>query len=215
MIAQAQQLITREMATLLLAPILIDTINLEPSRNRVTPKDAAAATTLLSISQVNQLEFFNQLQAAKFNDDALGTVDKLRKDYKGGQVGSYKYGISAVLASVEQWLAKEQQLTQQFDSFMKQNDIELLFATLAYYDQANKFYRELIVYGANGQQVVDKLPAEFKLRPMHSERTKHAVELNHNTAQPPLFYHIENIDVARKVLQPAVDQVLKAFSANI
>lgn len=213
MIEHAKHFITKEIATLLLAPILIDTINLEPSRNRVTPKDASVASFLLPISQVNQSEFFNQLQAAKFNDDALGTVDKLRKDYKGGQVGSFKYGISAVLASVEQWLAKEQHLTQQFDSFMKQNGIELLFATLAYYDQANKFYRELIVYGRNGQQIVDKLPAEFKLRAMESEKIKKV--LNHKTGEPLLFYHIENIDVARKVLQPAVDQVLKAFSANI
>lgn len=199
---------------LLLGPILIDTINLEPSRNRVTPKDAAAASVLLSLAQVDQLQFFNQLQAAKFNDDALGTVDKLRKDYKGGQVGSVKYGISAVLASVEQWLAKEAHLTQQFDAFMAQNGLELLFATLAYYDQANKFYRELIVYGRNGQQIVEKLPAEFKLRAMKSERIA-KVQLNHNSASPLLFYHIENIDVARKVLQPAVDQVLKAFSSNI
>jgi inorganic pyrophosphatase/exopolyphosphatase len=206
-------LITKELAVLLLAPILIDTINLEPSRNRVTPTDSAAAQTLLSIAQVDQLEFFNELQAAKFNDDALSTVDKLRKDYKGGQVGAVKYGISAVLASVEQWLAKESQLTQQFDAFMQQHGLELLFATLAYYDAQNKFYREMIVYGRNGQQIVDRLPVEFKLRPMHTERTKQAVESS--GSHPLIFYHVENIDVARKVLQPSVDQVLKGLSANI
>lgn len=58
---------------LLLGPILFDTVNLNPQRHRVTPKDEVVAKKLLTIAQINQNVFFEELQTAKFNDESLTT----------------------------------------------------------------------------------------------------------------------------------------------
>jgi hypothetical protein len=66
-------LITPVIAMLMLGPILLDTINLNPQRHRVTPKDEVVAQKLLTIAQINQNTFFEELQTAKFNDQSLTT----------------------------------------------------------------------------------------------------------------------------------------------
>jgi len=205
-----ETLITPAIAMLLLGPILMDTVNLNPQRHRVTPTDEEVARKLLVIAQINQNAFFEELQAAKFNDESLTTWDKLRKDYKGGQVGNIKYGISSVLTSVKSWLQQEQNLVAQFKEWMKTNEnLDILFVGLAYYDTQRVFHRELIVYSSRPElasRVSEKLPTEFKLTPLQD---RNALALSKQTPGL-LFFTLGNVDVARKVLQPALDTILRS-----
>lgn len=67
------ELIDVTLATLMLGPILLDTVNLSPQHRRVTPRDEAVAQKLIKIAQINHNNFFTELQNAKFSDDSLTT----------------------------------------------------------------------------------------------------------------------------------------------
>ena len=110
-------------ATLLLSPILIDTINLNPSFYRATPEDIQAVSFLLPHLHHQSLEtaqpyltsFFTALQKAKHQISSLPTHSLLIKDYKQwsfqSKTGkSITVGISSVmfpLRGQNGWIARE------------------------------------------------------------------------------------------------------------
>ncbi len=53
--------LTQETALMLLAAILVDTVNLDRSKGRVLPKDQEMADNLLSITGVSREDFFKEL----------------------------------------------------------------------------------------------------------------------------------------------------------
>ncbi|KAI8805254.1 hypothetical protein BJ742DRAFT_712603 [Cladochytrium replicatum] len=121
LVARTAQPMDPVLSRLMLAPILVDTINLSPSGGRVTDRDVAAAHFLKSqlpdvIDQTSFFtELFGRLQSAKFDVRGLASRDLLRKDYKEWVCGSFKLGISSVtwFLGDEQgindggWLARE------------------------------------------------------------------------------------------------------------
>jgi hypothetical protein len=138
-------------------------------------------------------------------------LDKLRKDYKSGQVGKIKYGISSVLTSVKSWLQRDPNFIEELQNWMRLNDeLDLLLISLAYYDSDKLFHRELIVYSPHRPEIASiitsKLPADFNLTPLNDES---ATTLS---KQIPglLFFTIGNTNVARKILQPALDNILQS-----
>lgn len=115
-------------AKFLIAPILIDTINLDPSMNRVTPLDRemftyldevirreAAGNSTSTTSLWDSSVFFRQLQKAKSDISHLSSLDLLRKDYKewiivlndinteSSNKKNFKIGISSVGWFLEDW----------------------------------------------------------------------------------------------------------------
>ena len=136
-------------AELLLGTILLDTVNLDPQAQRVTPKDEAVASQLFEITGADQNELFNKLQAEKFNTSALDTADLLRKDYKEWQLGAVKLGISSVSLPVREWLNKDPGILGEFSKYSQSRKLDILLAMNAYTDPA--FERELVVFSADDQ----------------------------------------------------------------
>ena len=122
------------MATLLLGTILLDTVNLDPAAGRVTPKDEAMAARLGEIAGANADDLFMALEVEKFNVSALGTGDLLRKDYKAWETPSGAYGMSTVLTSIEDWVAKDPGLVAGLETFLQSRGLACLMAMMAYTD---------------------------------------------------------------------------------
>ncbi|KAI8844791.1 hypothetical protein BC829DRAFT_342909, partial [Chytridium lagenaria] len=86
---QSAQEVDNALATFMLSPILLDTINLEPKFGRSTQKDFEATDYLVSNIEAARLDrssllqaLFDQLQNAKFDCSAQSNEDLLKKDYK-------------------------------------------------------------------------------------------------------------------------------------
>lgn len=188
-------------AELLLGTILLDTVNLDPQAQRVTPKDKAVARRLFEITGADQNELFNKLQTEKFNTSALDTPDLLRKDYKEWQMGAVKLGISSVLLPVKEWLSKDPGIAEEFSKYAQSRKLDILLAMNAYTDP--EFRRELVVFSADDQlkekTVSFLLNSKIGLETIDAGRVKGAGK---NIA----FFYQGDLSKSRKKLQPLLNE---------
>ncbi|ORY50897.1 DHH phosphoesterase [Rhizoclosmatium globosum] len=160
------------LAKLLLAPILLDTVNLDPAMNRVTEKDVEAANLLLRIIRAEDPAFdskalFDLLQSAKFDVSSLTCAQFLRKDYKQTKCKKWELGISSVGIAFSDLIAREggdlQNVVQSLREYTKEKKIDILMVMTAF-ENDKGFNRELIVFSRN--QFVLEL---FELLEGHSD----------------------------------------------
>jgi len=144
LIAQNPDLIDGHLALLLWGTILLDTVNLDPSAGRVTPKDEQIAGTLMKSCSLGQDAYFDKVQEAKFNTADLGTFDLLRKDYKEFKFGNISCGIASALLPLIRWGKKDTELCLGFKSYVQRRNLDLLFSMNAYTDPG--FNRDLAIY---------------------------------------------------------------------
>ncbi|PKL07661.1 MAG: hypothetical protein CVV51_12940 [Spirochaetae bacterium HGW-Spirochaetae-7] len=131
-------------ATLALGTILLDTVNLDPEAKRVTPRDAAAAASLLPASGSDQKVLFDRLQLEKFNVAALSSRDILRKDYKEYRMGTVMCGMSSALLPMADWFMKDAAIEAAFSQYAKSRKLDVLIVMGAY--TAPEFTREMAVH---------------------------------------------------------------------
>jgi len=191
--------IDKSLGTLLLGTILLDTVNLETEAGRVTDDDAAAAKKLVDIAGLDSKKLFDKLQFEKFNVASLGSYDLLRKDYKEWQLGSIKLGIGSVLLPVEDWAAKDSEITGAFDSYLKERKLDVLLSMNAFTSPG--FTRQLVIY------VPDSNLREKTVSFMEGSDLG-LVKLDINSSSDNcIFYNQKNLGISRKKLQP----LLKGF----
>ena len=195
-----REAIDKPLATLLLGTILLDTVNLDPEAQRVTPEDNAVAGHLMELTGLDQKTLFDRLQFEKFNVSALGSYDLLRKDYKEWTLGKVKCGISSVLMSAEEWLKKDPQILAAFTAYQQERDLDILLAMGAYTDP--DFRRNLAVF----------VPATALRKTLLDflEDSDLALELmptDHPEESGLIFYSQGNLGVSRKKLQPLLTRL--------
>ena len=94
-------------ATLLLAAIVLDTVNLRPTEGKVTAKDAAVAKRLVPLASIGQDELFQQLSSARLDLRDLSSEQLLQRDYKQVSVGHHRLGFSSITALLSDFLRRE------------------------------------------------------------------------------------------------------------
>lgn len=133
LIAHCPNIIDEHLALLLWGTILLDTVNLDHKAGRVTSRDEQTASVLLrSCPVIDQTEYFNKIQAAKFTTAGLKSFDLLRKDYKGFKSGSRSWGISSVMLSLTKWSERDTELCLAFESHAQKHNLDLLVSMNAY-----------------------------------------------------------------------------------
>ncbi len=185
-------------ATLLLGTILLDTVNLDPAAERVTAKDQAVAARLSEVAGSDADGLFTTLEAEKFNVSALGTGDLLRKDYKAWDTPSGTYGMSTVLTSLEDWIAKDPGLVTGLDAFVRSRGLDCLLAMMAYTDGSGAFRRELAVY-ASDRVLAAELTAMLATSALGLNRIRPA---GMTDSEKAMFFTQGNTSMSRKRLQP-------------
>jgi exopolyphosphatase len=143
-----------ELAHLALAPILIDTNNLEDN-SKVTPIDIEAVKYLeskIAASSVkyNRDDYFNNISTAKGDIGQLTIPDMLRKDYKQlTGSGSANLGISCVVKPVPFLLKKaedkESALLDSIYTFAADRRLSLFALMTTSSSDSGKLVRELLV----------------------------------------------------------------------
>ncbi|KAJ3114261.1 Exopolyphosphatase [Phlyctochytrium bullatum] len=222
------------LAVLMLAPILLDTINLEQKFGRCTDKDVEASKFLLLKSGIpeNQIQtfskdYFEDLQNAKFDCSGLSNEDLLKKDYKEvvvklpGTRGEIKFGISSVTWFLDAWAQREGgnldsvlASIKQFSSSQKL-DIALVMLAFNHKDTTIGFQRELLVLVSPFMERDSGLAAKFI-----SEMEAKGSELDLETKKIPckdlgseLFAYVQrNGKMSRKLLLPVVERIVSQFS---
>lgn len=160
------------LAILLLGVILLDSVNMNESIGKGTPRDASAIQSILNSTNWAELSdhaksvlqctagkqpdtnlFFGVLQNAKFEPafwHSLSARDALRLDYKSFGYGSRpgSFGMSTVLMPMKDFLDK-QNLISNIRDYMKDMQVDFLGILLAHSDETGNLRREVILVDSN------------------------------------------------------------------
>ena len=112
-------------ATLLLAAILVDTVNLSTASGRVTEKDQVVAGQLASLSVLPPANLYCSLTAARMSVEGLTTGQLLRKDFKIAEASSYRLGFSSVTCLISELLDRES-VVEDIGQFCHSHQLSLL-----------------------------------------------------------------------------------------
>ncbi|MBL6989139.1 MAG: DHH family phosphoesterase [Bacteriovoracaceae bacterium] len=201
--AKNPMMLDSKIAKFVMGTILLDTVNLDPKAERVTPTDEDVYRKLSEVCPLSQQEYFDQVQFEKFNVSNLGTMDLLRKDYKQWQLDNLKCGIASVLLKVSDWSDKDSTMSAKFSNYAQANNLDVLFAMIAYTDPG--FKRELVVFSENKDlynKTVEFLKGtELGLTPIEVTNQTSTGETNMS------FYAQSHLGMSRKKLWP----ILKEF----
>ncbi|KAJ3409935.1 Exopolyphosphatase [Chytridiales sp. JEL 0842] len=233
------EFLDEELCKLLLAPVLLDTINLQPEMQRVTPTDTFAAERLLNmlVSAIDEEvelcmsgesdrqrksytdSFFKELQDAKFDCSSLTSLDLLRKDYKETQTPSLKFGISTVGWNMQAWKSREEKgmmtIAEALTGWMgKQGlDVGMIMTAFDYKGQGGRgFERELVVCFET-----KKMEERIDFVQAFLDKLEGVDELQLERVDGPrdpsglFWYRQKNLGMSRKLVQPIVVSICQAM----
>ncbi|KAL7494827.1 hypothetical protein ACHAWT_003646 [Skeletonema menzelii] len=157
-------------STLLLGVILLDTVNLDESIGKVTPRDKDAISKILSQTDWNSNsllpylkpsagsqftidtnKLFTQLERAKYGDywESFDVTRALGYDYKAFYYGrkntTQRFGISTVLMPGDQFMEKEGFIAKTAE-FMLSKKVEFLSIMLTFYDKKTGDFRRQLAF---------------------------------------------------------------------
>jgi len=132
---------------MLLATILIDTINLDKASGRGTDTDFSMAAKLAALAGVADPDaLYQELFKAKQDVATLNANELLRKDYKEYRIAGLKLGIASVPVPLATLLAKED-AQECHAAFCSQNAIDILLVMTAFLDaETGAFTREIAAH---------------------------------------------------------------------
>jgi len=197
-------LVNKAIARLLLAPIILDTVNLDPKFEKVTKKDEAVAVDLIKAAHFTadlQKDFFEKLQHERFSVDSLSTYDLLRCDYKQWTMGKWEVGVASAKTPLKIWLEKDPDLPKEFEKYLRLRKLHILYA-MTQYMEGNDMKRELIVFTPNRELLEESkkflLSSDLKLTEVEQGK---AASMSTKDFSIALFSQA-NVAASRKQLQP-------------
>ncbi|KAJ3224293.1 hypothetical protein HDU81_008642 [Chytriomyces hyalinus] len=220
------------LAKLMLAPILLDTVNLNKAFNRVTQQDVEAFNFLMRVIRdegdagFEPTAFFNFLQNAKADVSGLSMVDLLMRDYKqSGSVGSktgrkVELGISSVGTHVLDLIRKQPSISdaggpwdaalETLKSFALKKELDILMVMTAYEDSAERvFKRELLLY-SESKDLSDFLCAQME-QSTDMGLSRMEFNANNQVTDKMKWFAVRNTKMSRKLVQPILAGILESL----
>lgn len=184
---------SKELATLLLAPILIDTSNLK-SKEKTTQKDIEIVKKLQAIAQLPE-DFYQKLKSAK--NDVLDLTPEmlLNKDFKEYLDGNVLYGISSMPGSVHWDINNLESVSKIIQNFACERNLELYIILMSPDD--TEFKRTILIYSPSSERL-----KAFDTFLKTDEKLKDILIPGHS-AEHILFYRSKT-HISRKQLQPLI-----------
>jgi inorganic pyrophosphatase/exopolyphosphatase len=198
-------LVDAGLALLLLGPILLDTVLFSSEAERTTPRDRQAAARLAAVAGVGEAELYVELLTARQELPGLGSPELLRRDYKSGEAGGLRYGISSSPVSLRRWRERDPSPERAVLHFREERGLDLLLVMIAYEEPgAGGFRRELgVVAGPKARGLPDWLEAAgLKLRAMPAPEPSPRVR----------WFSQEAVEISRKKLEPRLRAWLEGQS---
>ncbi len=192
--------IERDVASLLLAAIILDTQNLSPQLKKATAADGDAVTALLALAPLDREALFQELQRKRFAIDGMSGSELLRRDYKEYQSGNTRYGIAVICRDLTGLLTRDHNFITAVEQHREKRELELLVLMLVFMDSG--FRRELLIFWENGsgQDRLFTVLQEngFALSPLSRE------SVTGKTPSGIRLYHQGNESCSRKTLAPVL-----------
>ncbi|KAK1742786.1 DHHA2 domain-containing protein [Skeletonema marinoi] len=161
------------LSTLLLGVILLDSVNLDESIGKVTPRDRDAVSNILTQTDwsnssllaylkpsagsqltIDTNQLFSHLERAKYSPEFWSAFDVSRAlgyDYKAFHYGrnnsKHRFGISTILMG-NQFMEKEGFLPKTAE-FMRSKELTFLGIMLTFYDQTTGDFRRQLAFCSN------------------------------------------------------------------
>ncbi|KAA8495081.1 Protein prune-like [Porphyridium purpureum] len=198
---------------LILATILLDTANMDPSVGRATTKDSHVVDMLshqlaskMGWSQVETAQFkdglFAQVVRAKNNKSGLSRAELLMSDYKQYVMGSRSVGICSVLEPLTCFSEKDV-----LDFYNLKAPLDLVLVMASFKDTGGAFRRQLALFSFEDKELARILHANLAqsehliLAPLETPmETEHGIYLEQR-----------NLKLSRKILQPILQRVLETM----
>jgi inorganic pyrophosphatase/exopolyphosphatase len=189
----ARDLLDAGLALLLLGPILLDTVLFSSEAERTTPRDRQAAARLAAVAGVGEAELYVELLTARQELPGLGSPELLRRDYKGGEAGGLRYGISSSPVSLRRWRDRDPVPEQAVIRFREERGLDLLLVMIAYEEPgAGGFRRELGVSAGRHTGILTDFLRQEGLRLRELSAAGAAVS----------WFSQEAVEISRKKLEP-------------
>ncbi|KAK0862361.1 Exopolyphosphatase [Friedmanniomyces endolithicus] len=197
-----------QVAKLALGSILIDT-HCMTDESKVTEHDRRAVRYLearINASHkygkdYDRKVFFEEINAAKSDLDALSLVDVLRKDYKQWTEGVKTVGISSVVKPIS-WLRKkaEGDFTQTLIDFANKRELQLLAIMTAFTSESGDFARELLLIALDGEGATEAAERFVKQAASELKLEQSELESVSGRSGPPFMqlWHQKNVAASRK-----------------
>ena len=141
------EILDQQSATLLLGAVLLDTVNLDADAGRATARDREIAGRLIQAGPVDTADLYDGLVRARFDAGALSSEQLLKKDYKEGEAGAVRFGISSVSLLLESWRQRDERLEEALSVFLAEKALDLLVVLL--YRQGEGLRRQLVLCAAD------------------------------------------------------------------
>jgi exopolyphosphatase len=188
--------ITPKIATLLLAPILVDTHNLK-SIDKTTWRDIKIAEKLLQVAAGTlPSNFYDILQVEKNNISLLSPLQLLNKDFKSYLAGNFFYGISSLPQGVDWWQQERQSLLPLLNTYAQEKKLSLLILFMSPINPIGP-KRRIIVYTPS-PLILESFKFYVEKDVILKKLLMPSSSLRH---QCLAYYEIESF-IARKHLQP-------------
>eukprot|EP00731_Ephydatia_muelleri_P017798 Em0010g896a len=202
-------MLDKTVATLLLAAILLDTVNLSSAEGRVTEKDSAVVQKLLPLVAGQQEEFYHQLLDARLNVSWLTTPQLLQRDFKKVQCGHYVLGFCSIPCLVSE-LTQREHFNGDCFQFSQLQSVHALILLGALFPKEGPKRRQIGLYQPHDHMVgVSRDFAESISSVLESQEV-----LNCEHLSVPSFHGVvleqRNTLMSRKQIVPMVSDFLAA-----
>lgn len=158
------------LATMLLGVISLDTVNLDPSAHKVTPRDSEMARILEKSAFMSREDLFQWLQDEKFNTkhwEKFTMENCLICDFKQFVAPSkeLQYGVSSILIHTEPFLEKAgSSYATELHRFCEDRNLDFL-VVMSLVMEGNTPTREILFFAHKSKPAFEKLLAFVKENP--------------------------------------------------
>ena len=206
-LARHPALLDPSLAKLLLGPILLDSVNLDPEARRCSARDHHMVARLAALAGIDPTPLYESLVAARGDVTGMSVRDLLERDLKLGSNPDFAFGVSAVPTRLMQWIAQNPDLPEKINRFARNRNLDL-FLVLTYYPNP-RFQRWVLAWSPD-PQLTDGLLAWFnahdtRLSPMNIARG------GENMPKKFRIWRQQNIHQSRKHLIP----LLKSYCPDL
>jgi inorganic pyrophosphatase/exopolyphosphatase len=148
------EILDRQLSTLLLGAILLDTADLDPAAGRATEKDREIAGQLVRIGSASGKDLYLSLDRARRDVRSLNGSQLLGRDYKERRAGALRVGMSSVPLLLDSWQRGKKGLVEAASCFLTERELDLLVVLL--YGTEQRFRRQ-IVFCALDQGLLERV----------------------------------------------------------
>jgi exopolyphosphatase len=210
---QKHSLMNRNIATLMMGVILLDTVNFNPVERKTTEADLFAYLWLYYFNPVSHDGLFRLLNDLRSNTEGLSTFQLFRKDLKFNTVSGTRYAISAVSGlALQDWLSEDFQLFTKMNRFAKQINVSMfciLTKGIGKSDSQPLIIKDLTCLGSN-TELLKTVSESLSVSGFVEDHWK----MNDLQENSPNFFVRLNDSSSRKRLNPLILDAIKQSYAK-